>query len=64
MSMVKETEMYMIKSVYNSRNNKRSKQGFQEAIAQVDWSEIYTALGTQSAFDHFYKVLLMLLYKH
>ena len=60
MSMVKETEMYMVKRVYNSRN----KQGFLEAMTQVDWSEIYTAAGTQSAFDHFHKVLLMLLDKY
>ena len=49
MSMVKETEMYMVKRAYNSRN----RQGFLEAMAQVEWSEIYTAPGTQSAFDQF-----------
>ena len=58
--MVKETEMYMGKRVCNSRN----KQGFLETIAQVEWSEIYPAPGTQSIFDHFHKVLLVLLDKH
>ena len=52
--------MYMVKRVFNSRN----KQGFLEAIAQVYWREISTAPGTKSAFDHFHKVLLMLLDKH
>ena len=60
MSILKETEMHMVKRVYNSRN----KQGFPEAIAQVEWSEIFTAQGNQWAFDHFHKVLLVLLDKH
>ena len=42
-----------MKRIYSVKN----KQAFPESIAQTDWSEIYSVIGTDIAFNAFHKKL-------
>ena len=55
-----DTEIYMEKRVYSDKN----KRDFTQALAGVDFSEIYSVHGTQSSFDLFHGKLLTLLNKY
>ena len=56
----KDTEIYMEKRVYSDKN----KRDFTQALAGIDFSEISSVHGTQSAFDLFHGKLLTLLNKY
>ena len=56
----KDTEIYMEKRVYSDKN----KRDFTQALAGVDFSQIYSVHGTQSSFDLFHGKLLTLLNKY
>ena len=56
----KDTEIYMEKRVYSDKN----KRDFTQALAGVDFSEIYSIHGTHSSFDLFHGNLLILLNKY
>ena len=56
----KDTEIYMEKRVYSDKN----KRDFTQALAGVDFSEIYSVHETQSSFDLFHGKLLTLLNKY
>ena len=45
----KDTEIYMEKSIYSDKN----KQDFTQALAGVEFSEIYSFQGTQRSFNLF-----------
>ena len=53
----RDTEIYIEKKVYSDKN----KREFTQALAGVDFSEIYSVHGTQSSFDLFHGKLLTLL---
>ena len=55
----KETEVYFIKRIYSTKN----KQAFLESIAETDWSEIYSVMSTETAFNAFHDKLMKLLNK-
>ena len=56
----KDTEIYMEKRVYSDKN----KRDFTQALAGIDFSEIYNVHGTQSSFDLFHGKLLTLINKY
>ena len=55
----KETEVYSIKCIYGMKN----KQAFLESIAETDWSEIFSVMSTETAFNAFHDKLMKLLDK-
>ena len=50
----------IVKIIYNSKNMRE----FSETLSHTDWSEMYTASGTQEAFDLFHNKLMELHNKH
>ena len=50
----------IVKRIYNSKNMRE----FSETLSHTDWSEMYTASGTQEAFDLFHNKLMELHNKH
>ena len=47
---------FIVKRIYNTKNMRE----FSETLLRTDWSEMYTASGTQEAFDLFHNKLMEL----